>query len=168
MNLVLIGVGSRAARDDAIGLHLVESVAAQAPAPTLTPLLWEDADALTLACELLELGQPVLIVDCADMRLEPGAWRLIHPKQDRLRLAWDSVSTHGLGIAEALEIAESLGFSHVVHLFGVQPFDLTPGRELTPEMRMRLPQLSIALREIVTRLLAGASPIPSERAPLLE
>ncbi|MEO5346053.1 MAG: hydrogenase maturation protease [Magnetococcus sp. YQC-9] len=168
MPLTLIGVGSRAGRDDAIGLELVERVAGLHPSPALTPLLWEDADALSLAGELLEIKQPILIVDCADMRLEPGSWRLFHPRRPRTHLAWDSVSTHGLGLAEALEIAASLGFDQPVAVFGVQPFDLSPDPALTPEMRTCLPELVFALQGIVTAMIAGIRPVPSRRAALLK
>ncbi|MBF0261580.1 MAG: hydrogenase maturation protease [Magnetococcales bacterium] len=166
--LALIGVGSRAGGDDAIGLELVERVAGLHPSPALMPILWEDTDALSLAGELLDIKQAILLVDCADMRLESGSWRLFHPRRPRTYLAWDSVSTHGLGLAEALEIAESLGFDQPIAVFGVQPFDLSPGLKLTPEMRTCLPELVFALQGIVAAMIAGIRPFPSGRAALLK
>ncbi|MBF0626663.1 MAG: hydrogenase maturation protease [Magnetococcales bacterium] len=158
MGWTVIGVGSRGARDDAIGLLLVEALAQSTASPGLTPLLWEDADALTVAHDLLALTEPVLIVDCANMGLEGGAWRHFRPRDGELKITRDALSTHGLGMAEALEIACGLGFDHPVRVFGVQPFDLSPQPGLTPEMAQRMPELLTGLQTVVTRLLADWPP----------
>jgi hypothetical protein len=62
-------------------------------------------------------------------------------------LKTSSVSTHGLGLAEGLELARTLGFNQPASIFGIQPFDLSPGQGLTPEMTSRFPLLLAALRE---------------------
>ncbi|MBF0273160.1 MAG: hydrogenase maturation protease [Magnetococcales bacterium] len=154
MRLTVIGVGSRGARDDGIGLRLVEALAQSTASPGLTPVLWEDADALTLAYDLLTLTEPVLIVDCANMGLEGGIWRHFRPRDGLLKTTVDSLSTHGFGVAEALEIACGLGFDHPVGVFGVQPFDLSPQPGLTPEMTQRVPELLTGLQTVVGCLLA--------------
>ncbi|NGZ06176.1 MAG: hydrogenase maturation protease [Magnetococcales bacterium] len=158
--LTVIGVGSHGGCDDAVGLHLVTLLAESQSAGCgsgVDCVLWESADALTLVHDLLELANPVLLVDCADMGLAGGEWRAFVPGEGQLRLARDAVSTHGLGIAEALELARGLGFSHALRVFGVQPFDLTPRIGLTAEMGACLPVLFGALAEEVKRLLPDPS-----------
>lgn len=148
--LVVAAVGSRLAHDDAVGLELVEALI---PPAGVTRLLWEDADALTLAHELLQLSHPLLLIDCADLGLPAGQWRHLDLAEVRLGQAWGSVSCHGLGLAEALEIARQLGFEQRVQLFLVQPYDLLPGSGLSPEMRLRFPELQQALQATVAQLL---------------
>jgi hypothetical protein len=62
-------------------------------------------------------------------------------------LKTSSVSTHGMGLAEGLELARTLGFDQSARIFGVQPFDLSPGQGLTPEMTSRFPSLLDSLCE---------------------
>ena len=154
--LTVAGIGSRHSADDAIGLRLVESLP---PDPGLRRELWEDADALGLAHRLLECEDPVLIVDCADLGLAGGEWRCLSldgRSGARLIPRSRSISTHGLGLAEALDIARDLGMDAPVHVFGVQPFELRCGLaalgELSEPMRERLPALRAALREHIATL----------------
>lgn len=152
--LTVAGIGSLLSRDDAIGLELVRDL----PTPSgVETLLWEDADALTLAHELLQLATPVLIVDCADMRLAPGSWRAFSLDDAGLAPATDAVSTHGLGLAEALAIARQLGFGQTLRVFGVQPYDIRSGAGLSAAMAGRLGVLRQALGETVAGLLPAAA-----------
>lgn len=152
--LTLAGVGSRASADDAIGLCLVEAVADAGLGSDLKCLLWEDADALTLAHELLALEGDVVIVDCADLGLAGGCWRFFPLESARLVVRWDALSTHGLGLAEALTLARALGFARGAWIFGVQPFDLSPSPGLSPQMMHRVPLLLGALRGLLPPLAA--------------
>ena len=145
MRFSVVGIGSRAGRDDGVGLALVERLERNGRFPELSFLLWENADAATVAYNLLELETPVLLVDCADMGLAPGECRMFDERNVSLSLRTDSVSTHGLGLAEALTLARSLGFEQDAHVFGVQPFDLNPGLSLSPRMEERFDDLCDAL-----------------------
>lgn len=144
--LTLAGVGTRSSGDDAIGLCLVEAMAGQAAGSDLECLLWEDADALTLANELLAIERDIIIVDCADLGLAGGSWRFFPLESARLLVRWDALSTHGLGPAEALTLARALGFARGAWIFGVQPFDLSPSPGLSPRMRSSFAALLGALR----------------------
>ncbi len=147
MAVEIVGIGSRVRADDAIGLHLVEGLAGR---PGLRTHLWEDRDALDLATLLLELDRPVLVVDCARMGLEPGAWRAFDAEDADLRQHARSVSTHGLGLADALALAKDLGFGRPVRIFGVQPFDLSLRSGLSPGMAGALAVLREAFWEEVS------------------
>lgn len=142
-----MGLGSSLGRDDAIGLALVRALSGEAPFEARCVLL-ESADAATVASLLLEWQRPVVFVDAADMDIPPGEYRFFPDKDASILLKTSSVSTHGLGLAEGLELARTLGFEQPVRVFGVQPFDLSPGQELTPEMVSRFPLLLDALRKV--------------------
>lgn len=156
MALVVIGIGCLSAGDDAVGLHLVEALAA-GPPPGATCLLWEDADALTVAHDLLLLRDPVLVVDCLDFAGEAGTHCVVNDAARHLQRAGRSVSCHGFGLPEALALAESLGFRERVDVFGVQPSEIGPSFGLSRPVRQALPALGEALRtEVVRRLDVGA------------
>ncbi len=155
--LTVAGIGSQLSCDDGIGLTLVGALSERPLLPGITARLWEDADALTLTHLLLESDRPVLIVDCADMRLKSGRWRLFSDVDAGLSMQSRSLSTHGLGLAEALSFAHTLGLTQPVHIFGIQPFDLTPASDLSPQMKERLPHLLRALEGTVVSLTSGSS-----------
>lgn len=157
-NLTVIGLGSRHSRDDAVGLVLVESLRDWGVGVRVTTQLWEDADALTLAHDLLALTGPALVVDCADMGLAGGEWRFFQEGTQPILQKNGSVSTHGLGLASALTLARGLGYEHPVWLFGVQPFDLSPAFGLTPDMENHLAVLHSALIQAVQQV---APPLPT-------
>ena len=144
----LIGIGSRACGDDAIGLHLVERLGARSGVRTH---LWEHRDAFDIASGLLELDAAVMLVDCADMGLAPGSWRAFDADDARLAQAVNTVSTHGFGLADALALARTLGHDQPVRVFGVQPFDIRPGQAaLSAAMDAQVDGLAEALwRQLV-------------------
>ncbi len=161
MAFTVVGLGSEMAGDDAIGLVLVTQLRErlQGGAPVCC-VLWPEADALTVAHDLLALGTPVLLVDCADLGLEPGAARLLRAAEVRLKVKQSPVSVHGIGLAEGLELAARLGFARPVHFFAVQPADLAPGTRLSSPLAARVPALVQELEEAARRLAgAGAAPI---------
>ena len=119
--------------DDQIGLALVQALSRESEFTARTVLL-ENADAATVASCLIEWKQPAILVDAADMGLAPGHWRFFSDRECSLVLKSDPVSTHGLGLAEGLELARTLGFDQRVCIFGIQPYDVSPGETLTPEM----------------------------------
>lgn len=140
----VVGIGSRLRADDAIGLHLVRNLKGQ---PGVRTHLLEDRDALEVASLLLELTAPVLLVDCADMGLGGGQWRVFGLNEAELRSYARTVSTHGLGLAEALKLALQLGLQLPVRIFGVQPFSLAFKACLSPPMTACLAPLQEALRQ---------------------
>ena len=145
--IVVVGIGSRLSRDDGIGLVLVEALIDDGTLPRDDALLLENADAATVASTLLELNCPLLLVDCADVGRLPGTHHLLDETMAQTKLATDTASTHGLGLADGLAIARELGFSEAVTIFAVQPYDLSPRPGLTPELTARLPKLLSALKD---------------------
>ena len=141
-----MGLGSSLGRDDAIGLALVQALSAEAALEGRCVLL-ESADAATVASFLLDGLRPVVLVDAADMGLPAGEFRFFPDTDVSLILKTSSVSTHGLGLAEGLALDRTLGYGAEVRIFGVQPFDVSPGRGLTPQMTERFPALLDALRK---------------------
>jgi hydrogenase maturation protease len=143
----IAGLGTYLGHDDEIGLALVRALSAEEAFAARCVLL-ESADAATVASSILEWQQPVILVDAANMGLGPGEYRFFPDGDASVIIKTSSVSTHGLGLAEGLELARTLGFNRAVCIFGIQPFDLSPGQGLAPEMISRFPLLLAALREV--------------------
>ena len=151
--LLVIGLGNRLRGDDAIGLVLAERLAANNP-QSVAVMQHEENDALSLANDLLDHSGPLLIIDCADMGLSPGEWRLFRSGDASLRRRTAGISTHGLGLADALELATALGRQGENWVFGVQPAGLDRGAPLSATIMQKLPEISAALQETIRRLKA--------------
>lgn len=103
MGARVVGVGQRAAGDDGVGLAVLEELARRSlPAGTaLVPL----ADPMDLV-SLLESEEPVVLVDSvlaspSGVVVELGP----HELSDR---AAQPASSHGMGVAQAIELARTL------------------------------------------------------------
>ncbi len=151
-DLTVIGIGNQLASDDAIGPMLVEGLQANCP-HGVSCLNWANADALTVAHDLLVMETPTLFVDAANMNLAPGAWRAFNLDEARLLLKSDSLSTHGFNLPTALSIAAGLGYNHDTWVFGIQPFRLSPGIDLSDELKSLFPKLTIVFHKQVENLL---------------
>lgn len=154
--LRIVGLGSYLNSDDEIGLDLVQELSRQ-PVWTERCLLWEGADAATVAASLMEWRGPVLLVDAADMSMAPGEHRCFSDQEAAVILKACLVSTHGFGLAEGLQLARALGFDQPAYIFGVQPFDLSPRAGLTPQMTARFSALCAALEAACSHLSSGIS-----------
>ncbi len=122
--LTLVAIGNRNMGDDEIGLVLVEAIKKQL-STDIDVLIWENMDALSVSAELLEIQTPIIIVDCADMGLKCGEFRWLKQSECTLTKHLNLISTHGFGFAEALALAETLGFKQDLFFFAIQPSDIS-------------------------------------------
>lgn len=88
------------------------------------------------ATELLEAwaGEPaVVVVDAMASGAPPGTVRRFDAVREPLPAAPAGASTHGLGLAEAVGLARTLGrLPARLVLVGIEGADFSPGRGLTP------------------------------------
>ena len=96
----IVGMGHPAAGDDAVGLWVARALAAQGYAAR------ESLDA-TLLLSLLEHGERVILVDAVVADVPEGS--VMHVRPEALaRAAWSPVSSHGLSVAQAIELGRRL------------------------------------------------------------
>jgi hydrogenase maturation protease len=138
--------------DDEIGLTLVQTLS-QDDGFARRCIILANADAATIASSILEWSRPLILVDAADMSLEPGECRFFADSEASVIIKTSSASTHGLGLAEGLALARALGFDQPVYILGIQPFDLSPRQGLTSEMSARFSALLSALKNNCFQLL---------------
>lgn len=122
-NVTLIAVGNRNMGDDGIALTIVESIKEQLP-DDIEVQIWEGKDALSVAAELLEIHTPIVVVDCADMALKGGEFKWFKQSECSLQQHLNLISTHGFGFADALALAEALGFKQDLFFFAIQPVEI--------------------------------------------
>ena len=146
MRSVVIGVGNRDMGDDAIGPTIADGLAATAASLpvdvravahegdlSLLPLMWSRHDRVVIVDAVLA-GRPL--------------WHLIEIDPDDLAVG-PVVSTHGLGVSEALALADRLDRSPArldVLGVGVEQVSLGP---MSPTLAARVPAL---VAEVLQRL----------------
>jgi hydrogenase maturation protease len=118
----LIGVGAEDRGDDAAGLLVARRV--RAVAPPGVEIVESSGDVGELVT-LLADAERVILVDAAAGDGQPGAVEVVAAGAAcRTR----SRSTHGLGVAEALALAEALGtLPAVVRIYAVHGSEFGPG-----------------------------------------
>jgi len=145
--IVVIGIGNPDRGDDAFGR--VVAIHLRGRLPECVRLIEQDGEATTLLERLGEADAAILI-DAAVSGGEPGQIRRFDAAREPLPAAKFGLSTHGFGLAEAVELARILGKlpgRGVVYAVEARSFEL--GAPLSPE-------LVRAVDEVVARVIAEA------------
>jgi hydrogenase maturation protease len=141
--VVVIGVGNEFRRDDGAGPQLVAGLRQRAPADVEFRVSDGDPAGIIEAWDGAALA---IVVDA--VRIDPAApGRLYRLILDRDQLVPDSaVSSHGLGLGEAIGLAQVLGRMParlIVH--AVEAGDVGPGTGLTPAVAAATARLAAAV-----------------------
>ena len=141
----VIGCGNPDAGDDAAGLTAVERA---------RPLLRADVEVVTAptgsqVLDLLDDADAVLLVDAmrtADRSRDAGALIRVEAGPDGLPVDLrSSLSSHGLGLAEAVGIASALGTLPRIVFLGIEVADVVAGAGLSPAVAAAIPDLVDAI-----------------------
>lgn len=145
---LIIGVGNRSRGDDAIGPRVVDELGATRPA--LRTMVCE-GDLADLA---LRWGSAddVVVIDACCTGQPVGTIHWLEPEQLRSRAPW---STHGVGIAEAVELARLLDrLPRSLQVVGIEArtFDYGP---MSAKLENAVPSI---VPELLTEVLRVRSP----------
>lgn len=151
MNTTLVlGLGNSLRGDDGAGPSVVAALS-QMDLPPHVELI--DGGTPGLETVLLFEGyERVIIVDVADMGLEPGQWRRFTPDTAEIKTDENKLSgtLHAAGLAEALVLAEALGMlPEEVVIYGIQPKQLDWSEGLTAPLQAALPLLCDEISQVV-------------------
>jgi hydrogenase maturation protease len=148
MSVLVLGVGNILLTDEGIGVRTVESL--------LEKYQFSDdvdvVDGGTAGMELLEIianKEHVILIDAVNTGAEPGT--IVTLIDEEVPALFRSrISPHQLGISDLLGVMSITGETpkHFT-LFGVVPFSMATGVELTSEM---LPLKDILVNNVVTKL----------------
>jgi hydrogenase maturation protease len=136
MKTVVVGVGNAWRGDDGVGLEAARRVAARRPAGTLVLQASGEASGLVAAWEGAER---VVMIDASHGSGAPGLVHRIDLTRENVPASFRSTSTHGLGVAEAVGLARSLGtLPRSIVIYVVEGTDFRPGRGLSAEVEAAL------------------------------
>ncbi len=148
MKILVLGVGNVLLTDEGIGVRTVESLLEQYQFPENV----EVVDGGTAGMELIEIianQAHVILIDAVNTGAEAGT--VVTLNDDEVPALFRSrISPHQLGISDLLGVMALTGETpkHFT-LFGVVPFSMATGVELSPQM---LPLKDILVSNVVNKL----------------
>ena len=144
----IIAVGNSFYGDDGVGAAVLEEIRQEGLFPG-AELIDVHTDALALLEHLAD-GQKNVIVDAAQMGLEPGAVVGFRPEEVRMKIKSDHLSMHGFGLAEAFALAGQLNKMPAdVLIVGVEPERVAINQGLSSVVKEAVPRvISIIQAEV--------------------
>ena len=144
---LVIGVGDPYRRDDGVGLIAGRRLAAAARGRAR---FVEGSGAALPLMEAWAGAEAVIVIDAVRAGAEPGTVHRVDPHAASLLRPRFRSSTHGAGVAEAIELARALGrLPPRVVVLGVEGRQFDPGVGLSPEVEAAIDEVvARGLREI--------------------
>jgi len=142
--MLIIGCGNRQRGDDGTGILVAERLRASGI---------EAITRLGQAADLIEAwkgADDVIVVDAVVTGAPVGTLRVWEGRPPLAPLS-ATASTHGFGVAEAIELARALNCLPVrLRVYGVEGRRFEPGAEISPEVRG-------AIEEVVRKIMADCN-----------
>jgi hydrogenase maturation protease len=127
-DLLVIGVGNVWRHDDGIDPKIIEILKTK---PNLNCDLCDGGlDALALLDEIQKYPR-ALIIDAVHMGSAPSTIKIFTPSEAKLKIHADALSTHGFGLAELIQLMESLNIPTRLKILGIEPKDISFGEGLS-------------------------------------
>jgi hydrogenase maturation protease len=147
--LRLIGIGNRWRGDDAAGLVVATWMSARNPAGV--EVVEHEGEPIELI-EACEGASAVWIVDAVCSGARAGAVHRFDAGDHALPAAMFGLSTHRIGLADALELSRTLGrLPPRVVVYGIEGAKFEPGRPLSPAVAAAAEQLVDTLVDELAR-----------------
>lgn len=152
--LEVIGCGNPLAGDDGAGIEFVERLQSAGPLNGCRYTTSRDGGVALL--DLFEHSDAILFVDAVVSGAAPGTLHLVPLPTTTLQpRGLAGFSTHGWGLKETLELAQTLGRRvPPVHLLGIEIESSQPGQERSPSVDAAIQEavhLFPLLRELLSR-----------------
>ncbi len=154
--ILIVGIGNEYRSDDAIGLHVAQSLKKQAHG--YVNVIEKSGDG-TAFMECWENAHTVILIDAVYSGTKPGTIHRIDAHAEPIPTNFFHYSTHAFGVAEAIELARSLNQlpGHLI-VYGIEGKCFQAGVGLSLEVER-------AAQEVLTRILhdihSAARPQPS-------
>jgi hydrogenase maturation protease len=148
--LKLVGVGNRWRSDDGAGLEVAEILARRAPAGVA--VLAHEREPVDLI-EAFDGACAVWLIDAVSSGAPPGTLHRFDASAQALPAGLFSVSTHRLGLADAVELARALHrLPGRVIVHGIEGASFEAGGALSPAVASATRALAAALEAEVAAL----------------
>ena len=137
---VVLGTGNELFRDEGVGVH-VSRILQTKLSPSSGDIEVIDGGTSPDIWSLIDGADKLIIVDAVRGGCEPGTIYRFTPQQIVAERAIIT-SVHQMGILENLSLMELVGGKpKETIIIGVEPKELEPGLELSPELQRRLPKI---------------------------
>jgi hydrogenase maturation protease len=154
----VIGVGNRDRGDDAAGPEVARRLAAHALPDTH---VMESDGRLGALFDAITCGRRIVVVDAMSSGAPPGSIRRFDAVVAPLPAVFGTLSTHGFGVAEAVELARTLGrLPESLEVIGIEGASWGFGAEMTAEVERAVAETARELRALTG---AAATTAPSQR-----
>jgi len=141
---LVIGIGNPERGDDAAGLAVAAWLAGRLPAPV--EVITHDGEATSLLA-LLGQASALYLVDACVSGAPAGTIRRLDVAAEPLPQAMFTVSTHGLGLADAIELARALDQLPAPSVvFAIEGRRFEPGAPLSPVVAEAVARVGERLR----------------------
>jgi hydrogenase maturation protease len=152
MSTLFVGIGNRYRRDDGAALVLADRLRAlDLEGLTVT----EATDDVIRLVDLWQAHDHAIVADAVVTGEELGTLHRRSPLECPLPRHWFGVSSHQLGIVEAIELGRAMKrLPPRMTFLGIEARDFGPGERLTPEVER---SLDIAVQLVKAALQAPAS-----------
>ena len=128
--MIVIGVGNALRGDDAAGLRVAQLLVERVVENVL-----ESSGEIASLIDLWQGAGFVLLADAAQSGTEPGTVSRFDASSEALPVEFLHCSTHAFGLAEAVELARSLGtLPPRVIVYGIEGISFEYGAPLNPEV----------------------------------
>ena len=149
---VVLGTGNELFKDEGVGVHVARILQTKLPT-SINDVEVIDGGTSPDIWSLIDGADKLIIIDAVRGGCEPGTIYRFTPQQivaDRGLIT----SVHQMGILENLSLIELVGSKPgETIIIGVEPKELEPGLELSPELQKRMPKIiQTVLEEISSRI----------------
>lgn len=153
MAALILGVGNPLRRDDGAGAAVAGRLAGRLPGHVTVAAVPGGAAEILAA---LQGAAQAILVDATSSGAPPGTVRRFDAAAGPLPASFARASSHGLGVAEAVELARALGQlpPHLV-VYGIEGEDFGMGEGLTPAVVAAMERVA----EAVARDIDAANPV---------
>lgn len=143
----VFAVGNSFFGDDGVGSVVLDRIGEENLFPG-AEIFDAHTDALALV-DRFAPGELNVVIDAAQMGLEPGEVAAFRPDEVRMRIKSDHLSMHGFGLAEAFEMARQLGrMPERTLVIGVEPERVEIDCGLSDAVARAVPQVIAVIQNI--------------------
>ena len=134
----VLGIGNILRKDDGIGVHVINALQKE-NLPSTVELVDGGTSTLDMLGYFVDYPR-VIVVDALRAGYKPGTIYKIKP-EEIAGYRKENLSLHDVQILDVVKMANMLGGFPDVVIFGIEPWDISQGLELTETMQRCIPDI---------------------------